>query len=91
MNKYITEIKVLNTFIKEEGIIEYIRDYFAAVNHRLSIMYETEDFYIAEDNMIPYVMISNDNEIAKKLQTKHGAVFAKKLFYFYAKGKYELE
>lgn len=250
MNEYITEIKVLNTLIKEEGIIEYIRDYFAAVNQRLSIMYETKDFYIAEDNtfqswlsvmghlphnttdkelyelllpyvenekyiavytnidrvselfskldiftyhedfiiglvsetskvdengirlatiddlpyiertyirsgheqllsrinqkqmwvlddgkgikayagihkdgslgfeyvapdsrrqniasrmqlyiadqmmknnMIPYVMISKDNEIAKKLQTKHGSTFAKKLFYFYAKGKYELE
>lgn len=36
-------------------------------------------------------MISKDNEIAKKLQTKHGSTFAKKLFYFYAKGKYELE
>lgn len=250
MNEYITEIKVLNTLIKEEGIIEYIRDYFAAVNHRLSIIYETEDFYIAEDNTfqpwlsvmghlphdmtdeelcdlllpyvenekyiavytnidrvsdlfgkvdiltyhedfmiglvsetsgvdengirlatiddlpyiestyirsgheqllsrinqkqmwvfddgkgikayagihkdgslgfeyvapdsrrqniasrmqsfiadqmmknngIPYVMISKDNEIAKKLQEKHGSVFATKLFYFYAKGKYELE
>lgn len=250
MSQYFTEIKVLNTLIKEEGIIEYIRDYFAAVNHRLSVLYETEDFYIAEDNtfqpwlsvmghlphsmtdqevsdlltpyvenekyiavytnidrvsalfskfdiltyhedflialvpetsdvdekgirfatiedlpfiestyirsgheqllsrikqkqmwalddgkeikayagihkdgslgfeyvapdarrqnlasrmqsfiakqmirnnMLPYVMISKDNEIAKKLQAKHGSVFAKKLFYFYAKGKYELE
>lgn len=44
-----------------------------------------------KNNMIPYVMISKDNEIARKLQTKQGHVFAKKLFYFYAKGKYELE
>lgn len=44
-----------------------------------------------KNNMIPYVMISKDNEIARKLQTKHEAVFAKKLFYFYATGKYELE
>lgn len=44
-----------------------------------------------KNNMIPYVMISKDNEIAKNLQAKHRTVFAKKLFYFYAKGKYELE
>ncbi len=249
-DKYNTKIKPLDTLIKTEGIVEYIRDYCAAVNNRLSIIYETEDFYIAEDNtfqpwlsvmgnlphnmteqelhnlllpyiknekyiavytnieqvsklfsmvdiltyhedfiiglvpetsgidkngirlatindlpyiektyirsgheqllnrinqkqmwvlddgkgikayagihkdgslgfeyvapnsrrqnlasrmqsfianqmiknnMIPYVMISKDNEIAKKLQTKQGSVFAEKLFYFYAKGKYELE
>lgn len=250
MGEYRTEIKPLNTLIKDEGIVEYIRDYYATINSRLSIIYETEDFYIAEDNtfqpwlsvmgnlprnmtdqelcdlllpyvenekyiavytnidrvselfnkvdiltyhedfiiglvpgtsvvdengirlatiedlpyiertyirsgheqllsridhkqmwilddgkgikayagihkdgslgfeyvapdsrrqnlasrmqpfianqmiknnMIPYVMISKDNEIAKKLQTKQGSVFAEKLFYFYAKGKYELE
>ena len=50
MDEYITEIKSLNTLIRNEGIAEYVRDYFAAVNNRLSIMYETEDFYIAEDN-----------------------------------------
>ena len=38
MDEYITEIKVLNTLIKDEGIIEYIRDYYAAVNSRLSII-----------------------------------------------------
>lgn len=250
MNEYFTGIKVLNDLIKYEGIVEYIRDYYATVNSRLSIIYATEDFYIAEDNtfqpwlavmghlpqdmterelrelllpyvenkkyiavytnielvsdifskcdiltyhedfliglvpeaseidengirlatiedlpyiertyirsgheqllsrikqkqmwvldtgkgikayagihkdgslgfeyvapdsrrqniasrmqsfianqmiknnMIPYVMISRDNEIAKKLQAKHGSTFAEKLFCFYAKGKYELE
>lgn len=182
MNEYFTGIKVLNDLIKDEGIVECIRDYYATVNNRLSIIYATEDFYIAEDNtfqpwlavmghlpqdmterelrelllpyvenekfiavytnielvsdifskcdiltyhedlpyiertyirsgheqllsrmqsfianqmiknnMIPYVMISRDNEIAKKLQAKHGSTFAEKLFCFYAKGKYELE
>lgn len=43
------------------------------------------------DLLISYVMISRYNEIAKKLQTKHEATFAKKFFYFYAKVKYELE
>lgn len=50
MGEHITEIEPLNTLIKEKGIVEYIRDYYAAVNSRLSIIYETEDFYIAEDN-----------------------------------------
>lgn len=44
-----------------------------------------------KNNMIPYVMISKKMKLQKKLQTKQGSVFAKKLFYFYAKGKYELE
>ncbi len=115
MKEYFTEINVLNTLIKNEEIIEYIHDYYAAVNKRLSILYESGVFYIAEDNtfqpwlsimgqiphnmtdmelsdlLISYVMISRYNEIAKKLQTKHEATFAKKFFYFYAKVKYELE
>ena len=93
MKEYFTEINVLNTLIKNEEIIEYIHDYYAAVNKRLSILYESGDFYIAEvsDLLISYVMISRYNEIAKKLQTKHEATFAKKFFYFYAKVKYELE
>lgn len=44
-----------------------------------------------DKGMTPYVMISVGNDIAKNLQTKLGAKFANKLFYFYAKGKYELE
>ena len=50
MKEYFTEINVLNTLIKNEEIIEYIHDCYAAVNKRLSILYESGDFYIAEDN-----------------------------------------
>lgn len=41
--------------------------------------------------MRPYVMISDGNDIAIRLQTKLGAQFAQKRFSFYAKGPYELE
>ena len=44
-----TTIKALNRLIKNEGIAEYIRDYYAAINGRLNILAETNDFYIAED------------------------------------------
>ncbi len=44
-----------------------------------------------QNNYLPYVMVSAENSAAKSLQTKLGAAFAKKLFYFYAKGPYELE
>lgn len=47
--------------------------------------------YMIENGIFPYVMISVGNDIAKSLQTKLRADFASKIFYFYAKGPYELE
>ncbi|MEI3162540.1 MAG: hypothetical protein V8S74_03905 [Lachnospirales bacterium] len=44
-----------------------------------------------KNNMIPYIMVSVGNDIAKELQIKLGSKFAKKIFYFYAKGHYEFE
>lgn len=43
------------------------------------------------EGLQPYVMISKENETAKRLQTKLHGEFAKKLLYFYAKGAYEYE
>ncbi|MEI3162539.1 MAG: hypothetical protein V8S74_03900 [Lachnospirales bacterium] len=39
----------LNLLIDKEGIVEYIRDYYSALNGYLSMLYTEEDFYIAED------------------------------------------
>lgn len=47
--------------------------------------------YMIENNLIPYVMISVENDIAKRLQTKLESRFSKTIFYFYAKGSYEFE
>ena len=44
-----------------------------------------------ENGMMPYVMVSVGNDVAKNLQMKLGFEFAHKLFYFYAKGSYEFE
>lgn len=45
----LTDIEPLNVLIEKEGIVEYIRDYYAAINGRLSVLYSKDDFYIAED------------------------------------------
>lgn len=47
--------------------------------------------HMIKNGLIPYVMISAKNEIANKFQKKLGSDFAKTIFYFYAKGPYELE
>ena len=47
--------------------------------------------YMLNNGMLPYVMVSVGNDIAKNFQKKLGSEFAEKLFYFYAKGPYELE
>lgn len=47
--------------------------------------------YMIKNNMLPYVMISANNAAGKELQDKFGSVFAQNLFYFFAKGAYELE
>lgn len=44
-----TNIKPLDTLIEREGISAYIRDYDAAINSRLNILYADDDFYIAGD------------------------------------------
>lgn len=44
-----------------------------------------------ENNLIPYIMISVENDISKRLQTKLESRFSKTIFYFYAKGSYEFE
>ena len=52
-------------------------------------------FFVAEQmmkkNMLPYVMISVENDMGINLQKKLGSHFAEKLFYFFAKGEYEYE
>lgn len=47
--------------------------------------------YMIKNNITPYVMVSVKNDIAKNFQIKSGSEFADKIFYFYAKGPYELE
>lgn len=47
--------------------------------------------YMLNNGMLPYVMVSVGNDIAKNFQKKLGSEFVEKLFYFYAKGPYELE
>ena len=44
-----------------------------------------------KNNKIPFFMVSLHNEVALNFQKKLGSTFATKLFYFYAKGPYELE
>ena len=44
-----------------------------------------------KNNRIPFFMVSLHNEVALNFQKKLGSTFATKLFYFYAKGPYELE
>lgn len=39
----------LDGLIEKYGLTDYIRDYYAAVNGRLAMLYTEEDFYIAED------------------------------------------
>ena len=39
----------LNRLIEKEGISEYIRDYYSAVNGHLKMIYTEDGFYIAED------------------------------------------
>ncbi|WP_288263350.1 GNAT family N-acetyltransferase [uncultured Ruminococcus sp.] len=46
---------------------------------------------VLKDNKIPFFMVSLHNEVALNFQKKLGSTFATKLFYFYAKGPYELE
>lgn len=69
-------------------------EYVAPDSRRQNIASRMQ-FFIAKqmlkDGMLPYVMISVGNDIAKKLQAKSGSDFAEKTFYFYAKGPYELE
>lgn len=78
--------------IHKDGSLGF--EYVAPNSRRQNIASRMQGFIanqmIAKD-MVPYVMISVGNDIAKNLQTKLGAKFADKLFYFYAKGKYELE
>lgn len=45
----LTNISVLNDLIKKDGIVEYIRDYYSAINGHLKILHSRRDFYIAED------------------------------------------
>lgn len=42
-------IQPLNKLIKKYGTVEYIRDYYAAINGRLKMLYSKDEFYIAED------------------------------------------
>ena len=44
-----------------------------------------------KNNRIPFFMVSLYNEVTLNFQKKLGSTFATKLFYFYAKGPYELE
>ena len=44
-----------------------------------------------KNNRIPFFMVSLHNKVVLNFQKKLGSTFATKLFYFYAKGPYELE
>lgn len=49
----------LDILIKKYGMVEYIRDYYAAINGRLKMLYTKEEFYIAEDSTYePWLSIS---------------------------------
>ena len=41
---------VLDRLIDKYGTVEYIRDYYAALNGRLKMLYTKDEFYIAEDS-----------------------------------------
>ena len=68
---------------------------YVAPNYRRQNVASRLQSYIAkqmiEKGLIPYVMISAENDIAQKLQRKWNGTFANNRFYFYAKGKYEFE
>lgn len=68
---------------------------YVVPNYRRQNVASRLQFYIAKkmmkDNLIPYVMLSKENDVAKKLQTKLNCKFADNLFYFFAKGAYEFE
>ncbi len=42
-------VSTLNRLVEKHGMVEYIRDYYAAINGRLTMLYTRDDFYIAED------------------------------------------
>lgn len=46
----LTDIEPLDKLIEKEGILENIRDYYAAINGRLKLLYSDNDFYVAEDS-----------------------------------------
>lgn len=78
--------------IHKDGSLGF--EYVAPDARRKNIASRMQAFianYMIENGMMPYVMISAGNDAARNLQTKLGAGFAQKLFYFYAKGRYELE
>lgn len=69
-------------------------EYVSPLFRRQNIATRLQNFVANEmlkSNMTPYVMISEGNIIGKNLQNKLNSDFAKNLFYFYAKGAYELE
>lgn len=39
----------LGELINKYGMVEYIRDYYAAINGRLKMLYTKKEFYVAED------------------------------------------
>ncbi len=69
-------------------------EYVAPAFRRQNISRRMQFFianHMIDNNMLPYVMIYVENDIAKKLQKKLGSDFADKIFFFYAKGSYEFE
>lgn len=61
--------KVLDDLIAKEGLTEYIRDYYSAVNGNLKILYAQKDFYIAEDHLYqPWLTVMG--QIPKEMEYK---------------------
>ena len=42
-------MQTLDRLIEKYGMVEYIRDYYAAINGRLKMIYTKDEFYVAED------------------------------------------
>lgn len=65
-----TNKKVLDDLIQKEGIAEYIRDYYSAINGHLKILYAQKDFYIAEDTTYqPWLSVMG--HIPKDIEEQH--------------------
>lgn len=54
-------MKPLEQLIKKYGIVEYIRDYYSAINGCLKMLYIDKEFYIAEDfTYQPWIVVMGE-------------------------------
>lgn len=78
--------------IHKDGSLGF--EYVAPQARRQGVASKLQAFltnHMIENDLIPYGMVSVENDVAKHLQIKFGSQFAEKIFYFYAKGTYEYE